>query len=741
MLAGPEKAGRGRCRSRQDDRDAKGRSNEAGALPAVGGKALRKRLLGASAPPCFRRQCVFVDARDASAIPFNCFTHGANLMHYKIPRTIIKSELGRWLITPLQELFSNFLPCLEPLCTPVHHIIEADHISPWNARVLPADAQALFIPSARCTVQDLLRRNFIPAPATASWKSTAPITHSTKQPDEPKTIPDWLVFVDQYSEDTAVTLLPGGRIPLVANSLMHPGAPGAHLPIWFDELWRQLSSVHSLRRGYLSAQTWVRGMRGTRAWPAGSGEEILHRLDLLPATDGIWRGAAPHLASSHQWFNCDVLDLVVRMLNADVRGTPREDKVRVFSSGVSGLDLERIGASIPRILRRAKLCEQATVYLPWHIGQQHWITVVINISNAKIMYADSKPSFSTRHLPDAKSKMLRIAYAIDATFGKPLREWKFDESSIACALQTDTNSCGLATALTIAHLMFSERRAWQPERVDEQRLSLLLQLLRTVPQMHEPDNLEPSMWGRSHIKRAVAGPEAPPLQEPQRWNTEGEPSLSPKAPPLKQTAGASAAEDVEPEQPPPPFSARGRSGPGAIPPPPPPLKQTAAPSTAEDVELEQPPPPFSARGRSGPGAIPPPPPLKQTAGASAAEDVELEQPPPPLKQTAAPSTAEDVELEQPPPPFSARGRSGPGAIPPPPPPLKQTAAPSTAEDVELEQPPPPFSARGRSGPGAIPPPPPLKQTTAPSTAEDVELEQLPPPFSARGRSGPGAIPP
>ncbi|KAH9929879.1 uncharacterized protein BXZ73DRAFT_77996 [Epithele typhae] len=347
---------------------------------------------------------------------------------------------------------------------------------------MPSTAAKLFIPSPTCTVEQLLSRDFHSAPNPLPWQPGANLDYSPHKPDAPADIPRWVALVDHYSATTAVTLPHITTFGPETLSVIHPGAPSSRLPIWFVELWVSLSDVYSMRRGYLRSRTWVLHMRDTGAWPVAECEDVLRHLSFLPATDHVWRHAATRLASSNQWINSDVLDLVAIMLNSEIRETPLRGVAFVLSPGVSGYSAKKLAERFSRWIVRRVFQKDATLYIPWHLDS-HWITVVFDIALGIIRYADSKPSYSTTLLPSAKRKMGKVSAAIDRATGRPVRMWKFDSKSIACEEQKDDHSCGVAAAFTIAHQIFPDRSPWQPGFPDQLRLSLLLQLLRRAPQV------------------------------------------------------------------------------------------------------------------------------------------------------------------------------------------------------------------------------------------------------------------
>ncbi|KAH9921672.1 uncharacterized protein BXZ73DRAFT_79821 [Epithele typhae] len=169
-------------------------------------------------------------------------------------------------------------------------------------------------------------------------------------------------------------------------------------------------------------------MCDTGAWPVAECEDVLRHLSFLPATDHVWRHAAPRLASSNQWINSDVLDLVAIMLNSEIRETPLRGVAFVLSPGVSGYSAKKLAERFSRWIVRRVFQKDATLYIPWHLDS-HWITVVFDIALGII---------STTLLPSAKRKMGKVSAAIDRATGRPVRMWKFDSKSIAAKSRKTT---------------------------------------------------------------------------------------------------------------------------------------------------------------------------------------------------------------------------------------------------------------------------------------------------------------
>ncbi|KAH9929937.1 uncharacterized protein BXZ73DRAFT_78042 [Epithele typhae] len=614
-----------------------------------------------------------------------------------------KSQLKLSPYVRLHNLSAGPTCALDPSRIPSNHILGP--LSVWNSKAMPSSAAQLFSPSPTCTVEQLLSRDFDSAPDPLPWKPGADLEYSLHEPDPPADIPRWVALVDHYSPTTAVTLPQRADIDALSPetlSLIHPGAPSARLPIWFAQLWDSLSEIYQMRQGYLRARAWIIRMLEAGTSTTAECEEALRRVCFLPAMDHVWRHVAPRLASSSRWLNSDALDLVVLMLNAEIRETPLKGVAFVLSSGICGYSGTKLNARFSRWIERRIFQKRATLYVPWHL-QDHWITVAFDISHGIIMYADSKPSYSATLLSDAKRKMRNVSIAIDKAIGRPGRIWKFDSTSIACEEQKDDCSCGVATAFTIAHLIFPDRPPWQPEYPDQQRLSLLLQLLRRAPQTNGSHSGYNSIWEYADLAPPSSIP-ALPSSTFQTQTTET---------PTTTTGSQSA-----------PFKGPTHSSPSTpvqLARPPPPLGNVAAP-----MQLQRPPSPF--QGPAPPPLARPPPPLGNAVPTTPARPplpslrpapTLLQRPPFPFQGPAAPPLVRPQPLARPPLPL---GNAVPKTLARPPSPSSRPA------QMQLQRPPSPFQ-------GPAPPPlgnaVPAKLASPPSPFRGpapVHLERPPAPF-------------
>ncbi|KIJ59916.1 hypothetical protein HYDPIDRAFT_32656 [Hydnomerulius pinastri MD-312] len=387
---------------------------------------------------------------------------------------------------------------------------------------LPA-AQQSWIPSPSLSVSQILTLS-LPAPSSTIVTVTAKRWFSEDRPDEDFTY----LSSRPIPPNDVIKELEGafGQAWLNgAQSMIDPRFNDGRdrLPLWVLTFWKEMNTVIRAQSTWRASEVWLSAeSRTTESTQVMAKAREL--LSVLPWKADVGYGTTTLVFAQllgTQWLSDDVMDQMMDNLASQVCSVASTAKALVGSSKLA-MVLELVAPSWDFSAKNARILSQYEVqitgfgyrwlYFPAHVHGNHWIAVMVDFHEKTIRYGDSLEGSS----PPPKTLVQMLKRWLDARFGG---QFRLLNEQMAHGMQTDTFSCGIVTANTIAHAIFGEA-LWQPSSRSMARASWFIINAREYLQKDQLRQLEPGygamglasvdVLGNSEVLEFIAKNNTPP---------------------------------------------------------------------------------------------------------------------------------------------------------------------------------------------------------------------------------------